>query len=343
MKIIANIFLIFTLVVIAAWKGPWLYNSFVADVENAPFALYSCVDSDFIFLDYDENVGPVRYDRKGNRFTLEQTDSLLPMFFARQLLADGRFPDSIRGVAVTPDMVRETSFMFSAKASDTNTPHVGLYPLMESMPKRLGLEMPSDVMRFTDSGVEFVVMETNEVDVPKSQRFTKAMKAKGMRFPVRRVSGNPTTEKDYDDGYFVVDSAYRLFNIRMVKNRPYVRSIELPDGVCPEMAWLTEFPEGGFLGFMADTDHTLWLIVREGAVAHPTGIDGFDCLTDNIAIYGNLFDWTTVVSKPGAQVYYAIDANDYTLIDSQTEPERGSSMPGLHFTSYTTPTIHPHF
>lgn len=339
MRILAKIVLALTVLTIVAWKGPWLYNSFLADREDSPFALYSVVDSDFIYMDYVEDEGPVRYDRKGNRFTLEQTDSLLPMFFARQLMADNRFPDSIQGIAVTPEDVRDAAFTFSAKASDANTPPVGLYPLLESMPRRLGLEMPSDVMRFTDDGVEFIVMETNRIDWPKSRRFTEAMKAKGMTFPVKRVCGNPTTEKDYDDGYFVIDNADRLYNIRMVKSRPYVRFIDLPEGVHPQMAWLTEFPERTFLGFMADTDHTLWLITREGAVAHRTGVDEFDCLADNIAIYGNLFDWTVVVSSLNDQTFFAIDAKDYSRIDYQKETSTGFAMPGLTFTSYTTPEV----
>ena len=339
MKLFAKIFLIFTLVVIAAWKGPWLFNTFVSDVESAPFAMYSCVDEDFIYMDYDEERGVLRYDRKGNNFTLEETDSLLPMFFARQLIADGRFPDTIKGVAVTPETVREASFMFSAKAADCNTPHVGLYPLLESMPRRVSLEMPDDVMRFTDSGVEFVVMEENAVDVEKSRRFTEAMAVKGMQFPVKVACGNATTEKDYDDGYLLIDAANNLFNLKMMKGRPYVRHIELPDGVKPVRAWLTEFPDRKFLGFMADADNNLWLIMHEGSVPYRTGVTDYNCLEDNLAIYGNLFDWTVVVGKPGAQIYYAIDANDYSCIDRQDEPDNGYRMPGLSFTSRTDPSV----
>ena len=37
-------------------------------------------------------------------------DSILPMFYFRQLMSDERFPDTIQGIAVTPKMVQTENF-----------------------------------------------------------------------------------------------------------------------------------------------------------------------------------------------------------------------------------------
>ncbi|RXE61133.1 DUF4857 domain-containing protein, partial [Muribaculaceae bacterium Isolate-001 (NCI)] len=131
-------------------------------------------------------------DRAGNHYTQEETDSILPLFYVRQLMADERFPDSIMGVAVTPREVQHTNFNFRISAPDINTSAVPLYPLLESMSKRVELKMPDDVFRITPTGIEFIVMESNSVDEAKSRRFTEALTKKSFRFPARYVAGNPT-------------------------------------------------------------------------------------------------------------------------------------------------------
>ena len=61
-------------------------------------------------------------DRRGNRYGQRQFDSLLPLFYARQLVADGRFPDSIAGRAVSPREAQAATFVFRSTPQDVNTP-----------------------------------------------------------------------------------------------------------------------------------------------------------------------------------------------------------------------------
>ena len=62
------------------------------------------------------------------------------------------------------------------RPSAVNAPASGIYFLLESRPKRVELQMPDDAFRFTDEGVEFIVMETNTLDAGKSARFTEVLR-----------------------------------------------------------------------------------------------------------------------------------------------------------------------
>ena len=189
----SKLFFGFTVFVLLLWLLPWAYNFAFYKPERTPFTLWSCVVGDFAVVDFAGD-GIVRRDRGGRTYTDREFDSILPTFYARQLLNDERFPDSLCGVAVTPRLLQSENFMFRSTPAEINKPRTGLYPLLESMSGRVDLEMPDDVFRITSSGIEFVVMATNRIDRGKSDRFTEAMTRKGFRFPALAVAGNPSTK-----------------------------------------------------------------------------------------------------------------------------------------------------
>lgn len=345
MKTFAKIFLCAIALLLLAWKLPQLYNMFIAKTDRAPFALYSTVADDFIFMGWDEETGIIRRDRKGNNYTQEQTDSLLPLFYARQLLADGRFPDSIHGRHLDPHDIQMTSFNFRSRAIENNKRPIGLYFLLESMPRRVDLEMPSDAFLIDTQGIKFIDMATNTVNREKSDKFTRALQAKGFSFPATVIAGNGTTEKEYDDGYLLIDNGGKLFNLKMTKGLPYVKAFTLPDGVKPAYAWVTEFSDRKLIGLMASDDNRLWAIEREGDGSNvkETGVAAYDYRTQDMTILGNIFDWTVMVTTDDQEYYYALNADDYSLITSHTEPNVDERIPGIAFTSYTDPDVKPRF
>lgn len=70
-------------------------------------------------------------------------------------------------------------------------------------------------------------METNRVNEEKSERFTQVLSEKGFESPVRYVAGNPTTRKEYDEGYLLIDAGYRVFHVKRLRDRPFVRNTGL--------------------------------------------------------------------------------------------------------------------
>ncbi|MCI6213076.1 DUF4857 domain-containing protein [Bacteroides heparinolyticus] len=343
MKRFSQLFLCLTVVLLLLWQLPWCYTFFVARPSRTPFSMYSCVIGDFVSIGYDEGVGTFRRDRAGNHYTQEETDSILPLFYVRQLMADERFPDSIMGVAVTPREVQHTNFNFRISATDINTSAVPLYPLLESMSKRVELKMPDDVFRITPTGIEFIVMESNSIDEAKSRRFTEALTKKSFRFPARYVAGNPTTRKEYDEGYLILDDEGKLFHLKQMQGRPYVRAIELPQGVQAKHLFITEFSDRKTLGYLTDANHAFYVLMNKTYEVIKTGLPAYNPEKDNLTIFGNMFDWTVSVEKPEGKAYYALNAEDYSLIESMQSPDTGHTMPGLHFTSYRDEYVKPRF
>ena len=334
MKRFSQILLYVTIVLLLVWQLPWCYNFFTSKPEKTPFTLYSFVIDDFAMMGQEGDKGMVRRDLSGNTYTQAQFDSILPMFYVRQLMADERFPDTINGVPVTPRLVQMENFNFRTVPSDINAPRIGLYPLLESMSGRVDLKMPGDVFRITDTGIEFVTIASNTIDHEKSSRFTEAMKKKGFVFPALEISGNPTTRKDYDEGYMLLDANRHLFHLKQVKDRPYVRAVDLPAGLELKHLFITEFKNRKTLAFMTDVNNTLYVLNNKTYDVVKVGIPAFNPEADAMTVMGNMFDWTVCVTTDTAEEYYALDADDYSLIKSVSFPTSSNGMSGLRFTSY---------
>ena len=106
------------------WQIPSCYNFFAVKPADAPFTLYSPVIGDFAMLRFDEEKRMRYSDASGREYTKEQFDSILPAFYCRQLVADGRFPDSICGRAVTLRQIQTANFSLRLSPSNLNAPQV---------------------------------------------------------------------------------------------------------------------------------------------------------------------------------------------------------------------------
>lgn len=303
-----------TLVFLLLWQLPWCYSFFTSKPVKMPFALYSTVAGDFILTGNEDGAGVKRRDLGGNEYTQREVDSLLPAFYYRQLITDERFPDTLNGVAISPRLVQTGNFTFKVTPSDINVHEVALYPLLESMSGRVDLEMPGDVFRIHARGIEFIDMNSNTIKKEKSALFTNAMLKKGFKFPATVIAGNPVTRKEYDEGYLVLDSDNKLFHLKRTKDRPYVRAIDLPDGVRPAHLFVTEFRNKKSLGFLTDINHAFYVLEAKTYRLEKVDIKAYNPKTDAISIFGNMFDWTIRVSGLGSEAYYAVRADDYSLI-----------------------------
>ena len=95
MKRFSTLLLYVTIAFLLLWQLPWCYNFFVVKPEKTPFTLYSFVIGDFALMGQEEGKGTVRRDAAGNIYSEAAFDSILPMFYFRQLMSDERFPDTI--------------------------------------------------------------------------------------------------------------------------------------------------------------------------------------------------------------------------------------------------------
>ena len=338
----SKILLGITILLLLLWQLPWCYRFFTSKQQRNPFTIYSCVIGDFALTQSGEGKGIKRTDLAGNTYTEAEFDSILPMFYYRQLMSDDRLPDSINGVAITPRIIQMESFNFRHSPEDINAPVIGLYPLLESLSGRVDLKMPDDVFRITDKGIEFIDIESNSVKAAKSQLFTEAMSKKGFVFPAKEISGNPTTRKEYDEGYVMLDVKNRLFHVKQVKGKPYVRSIEVPTDITLKHLFITEFKNHKTLAFMADAENHFYVLNNKTYDIVKVGIPSFNPKTDGMTILGNMFDWTVRVMTEESDSYYAVDANDYSLIKQIDYKNGDIDLPiQLYFTSGADKFVKP--
>ncbi len=320
-----RLFLCAVCVALVAWIVPWAYHFATDGSAKTPFTLYSSLAGDFVQAQSRDGI--MHYtDGRGNAYTEAQFDSILPAFYYRQLMADGRLPDSLCGVAVNPRVIQTSNFNFRTSPSDVNRHQIALYPLLESMSGRVDLQMPDDVFRITADGIEFVDMASNAVNRDKSDRFTQMLQKKGFAFPARIVAGNGTNRKEYDNGYLIVDAAGKLFNLKMQRGRPYVRAIALPDGVEVRHLFVTEFRDRRALAFVSDAQQRFFMLEAGTYALRKIDIPPFDPTCESLSIIGNLCDWTLCITSLHSKNYYAVSTDDLRQLATLEIPDEEPTL-----------------
>ncbi len=284
--------------------------------DYVPFTLYSEVVHDFVSLDNSDDRGTQYYDYSGHSYTESEFDSILPSFYARQLVMDGRLPDTICGVPVTQKSLEQQSFIFVSHPNTLNTHTTPLYFLLESMSKRVDLEMPSDVFRFTDNGIEFIDMERNEVDHEKSRLFSDVLKGKGVAFPIKTIAGNTTTRKPYDNGFLFLDNQNQLFQLKQTVGQPYLKQISLPKGIDLQYLFVTEYPDQKYLGFVVDNMGQFFAITLPDYKLLKAELPPAIMATEKMIVFGNPFYWTVIQSQSNGVQYTALDAKSLQQVGS---------------------------
>lgn len=264
----------------------------------------------------------------------------MPFLNYRQLVSDGRLPDSIGGREVTVPIIRSATINYRQNPADIIRPDTALHILYEAMPKRVGLETPPDVFRLTDK-IEFIDIESNKVDEKKSRIFQTALEKAGFVFPAQWASGNPQIRKPYDEGYFCLDAAGQLYHMKMVNNRPFVRNTRLGEEVDIRWFSLYESPNKRFYGFLFDQQGKS-CIVEDGGGKYDLvrmDIDSMDIGRDRIVIMGNLLYWTVTITRPDGADVYGLDTETLERLDEyHFEKEAGlwEKVASLVFPWYLT-------
>ena len=298
------------------WALPALVRKATYTADEYPFVHYSSVMREFGLIDYQNKEMPLA-DMSGRRYTPAQFDSLMPLLNFRQLISDGRLPDSLGGFALTPPLIRSTSVVFRYNPKEAAAPDPGLYILFEAMPKRVGLELPPDVFRLKNE-IEFIDAKTNVVDREKSERFRAAFDKAGFAFPAQWAAGNPNPRKAYDEGYFSLDANGNLFHIKMVNGRPYVRDTRLGESIDILSFSMYESANKRFYGFLFDRAGNIYIIESDGQGGYETvrlDIDPIDTRSEQVTIMGNLLYWTVTVSGIEGRRYYALESFSLERVD----------------------------
>lgn len=299
------------------WIFPWALKLGTNEASNYPFTYYSCIINQFVqTIPGDKGVKFVDLD--GNEYTREEYDSIVPMFNFRQLMQDGRLPDSINGVEITPRIVSSNQFYFRSNPQVVNSRGINLYPMFESMSGRVSLEMPDDMFTVGHT-ISFYDAESNQLKPEKSDKFRSAMEKKGFQFPVKWLAGNPTARKPYDEGWFMLDSKGELFHVKMVNGKPFVNNTKAGEKMDIVRMQTLETSNRRFYGFIFDSQQNVYFLSDITYELVKLPIPPFNPAVDQMLIMANLFYWNVAVTREHEREYTVLDNKTMERVDEHKE------------------------
>ncbi len=276
---LSRYFLVMAAVIGFAIVLPKMYWMAFAKPIRAPFVMYSCIDNDFMIM--RSGSGVRRTNVNGDEFTRDEYEQKLPFLYVRQLLINKTMPDSINGVEMDMHDISLNRSTFRIRPKEIDAPVPTLFPLFESQSGRASLEMPKDFFRITWR-MEFVVAETNEIDEEKSRMFSAVLYKRGFKFPAKSIDGLPTTRKSCDEGYLIIDSANQLFHLKMVKGKPFVKKVEVPDNIKFRAIRCVDFKNKRYYAYLFSTDNHIYTLTQYDYVLNKFPIDEIDPLTEEV-------------------------------------------------------------
>ncbi len=287
--------------------------------SNRPRIAYSPIINDFLISESDEITMRVKgngfkyVDRKGNRYTRDDYEAIMPQINFAQLVFSGKMPDSINGLAVDVPLLRKNLIMSSFEPFLIDGFSWKWYPLMESSPGRVNLEFPNEFFNIKKR-MEIIDSRTNKTVEKMSQAFTDELIKNGFAFPVKELFGNPTTRKAFDEGYFIIDNKDQFYHLKRVKNKPYCKKIELPAGMKILHFNIHEIPLKEFYGFFVTENSGLYLLTFNDYRIIKLDIEDYDLNNSVLRINGDLFNRNVSVVNDN-QFSNFIFNRDYKLID----------------------------
>lgn len=291
---------------------PALIKKATEDKFNYPFTYYSSIKKQFTFTEVSKD-SDQRYTTDGTVYTKEGFDTIVPMFFYRQAMSVGALPDSIDGVVTDMRNIRVNSFFYRYNPEDFEAPTYGLEPMYESYPKRLKLETPPDLFRITDR-IEFIDIESNSIDVEKSMKWEKALLKRGFTFPAEWFVGNPTTRKSYDEGWFAKDAKGKLFHMKMVNGKPFIKDTKVDETIDLKYMQSQEVSSRRFYGFVYDMDNNMYFLetLTYKLVQLPVKVD---ISKDKVLIMANPLYWNISVTNPEMERVVAVRNEDLAMVE----------------------------
>lgn len=324
-----KILLILFSTLIFAWVFPWLIKLSTNDASRYPFTYFSSVNKEFIQVVKSTNNETLLKDLKGNEYTRDEYDSLLPMLSYRQLLKDSRLPASLNGEALNGKVIQENQFYFRYSPRDKNARVIDLNPMFESMSGRVQIESPEDMFSINNKMI-FIDAESNAIDEKKSELFNKALVKRGYTFPTQGVFGNPSTKKLYDEGWFALDNNNQLFHIKMVNGQPFVKDTKAGQQHQITFVKTIETQNRRMYAFVFTDKGELYYVQDQDYGLVKINIDAYNWNTDQVSILANQFFWNVVVSTPTQRITYALDNTSLIEVDRLIESRERTIWERIH-------------
>ncbi len=312
---IRHILILITTIIIS-WLLPDITHTIIDKPAKNFFVYYSSVEKSFCRTKFNEDDKSVKRINiaTGKEYSRTEFDSILPLFYYRQLLSEDKMPKEIHGTPICPKSLSKKTFFFSYRPVYKNSPNIPLYTLFESASGRVRLQTPPDMFRINNS-IEFINSETNTVNKEKSKLFNNELEKQHFAFPPKIVAGNPSARKDYDEGCFILDNNNKLFQLKMQKGKPFVKKIYTADSLQIAHISTCEPKDRSFLAFLFDKQGYIYVLYSNSYKIQNLPIAPQDINNTDIRVMTNPLYWIIETNNSTKKVVYAVKSANKELVD----------------------------
>lgn len=291
-----------TILLLAAW-WPTLKDLLFEYRFGKTQLFYSPVLERFV---YKEMLGEghqfVYRDQDGKDYDRQTFETLIPFIYYKNMELWGKLPLQLGGQTFDKARIKAERQVLELKPEELpgHAPRIALFPLLEANPGRARLRFPEDILR-PGKRITFINSDHNRVDPELSRVVTAALTEAGFVWPVQATFGRVSILKAFDAGYFFLDSAGGLFQLRRVDGAPEVNPVPVPADIRVRHLKVAENKRGEYLGLVLSEDDRLFLLGQEtgrqtAAGLIPLALPGYDPETMELKILFNPLQRTAVYS-----------------------------------------------
>jgi len=313
------------IILVSAIYLPMLYDKMFTDPVGKTHLFYSPVSHDFILkekmvgkvpeaakgmaLDHHSNLAYIKAD--GTYVPRKAFERHLPFIFYKNMEIWGLLPITLDGRTFNKNTIKAERRVLELKARDLvgRSPGVPFFPLLESNPGQARLVFPEDRFRMTDTAMEFIYADTNTLDTVLTKMYTITLKKKGFKFPARSVNGKFTVLKPFDEGVFIVDHDYRVFHIKRVDDKPFIRQTPISPALKTRAIKVSENKQKKYYGLALAGDGRIFLLGYDNYRLTPIPLTGYDPDRMDLKLIFNPLYCTAVYSDDTTIRAVAMDKN----------------------------------
>lgn len=217
----ARLAIVFIGILVLSWFIPQTYWRITRSDYLGLSATYSPTHEAFVIRE-STAVRSVLRTEDGQILNGREMRMALPFMYRMDLQKWNKFPITIGDRTFDYSQASQTQ-MSRLRPRLFNDPMSTVTVLLESEPEGASLELPTDLMIVTDTGLKFVRADKNEVLIEKGKRFNDALATAGIVFPLKAFGNNPDPLKPFDEGAFMVDAKNKVAQLKMVRGEPTVK------------------------------------------------------------------------------------------------------------------------
>ena len=274
--------LVLTVFLLAVW-WPLLKDLLFEYRYGKTDLFYSPVIERFVYKELlGEGHQLIYRDQDGTDYDRQTFETLIPFIYYKNMELWGKLPLELDGQTFDKAQIQAARQVLELKPVELpgHTPRIQLFPLLEANPGRARLRFPEDILR-PGERLTFINSDENRIDPELTRIFTEALTEAGFDWPVQATFGRVSILKAFDAGYFLLDSAGELFQLRRLDGAPQVTPVPLPEGLAVRHLKVAENKRGEYLGLVLGEDDRLFLLDQDAdqriAVGlTPLALPGYD-------------------------------------------------------------------